>query len=197
MNITKLRKISKLYFGYEELSRTLGISTASARVTASRYVKMGLLVRIKRNLYMLKETWDASGPSEKFVLANLGQTPSYISLLTALDFHNVSTQMQQNYIESIVLQRTRTIDIEGTLFRYTKIAAPLYSGFARQDGFFVASPEKALVDAVYLVSFGRYALDFSSIDPEKINPHEIAKISKPYPCRTKTMLRSYGYLKTT
>jgi len=197
MNITKLRKISKLYFGYEELSRTLGISTASARVTASRYVKMGLLVRIKRNLYMLKETWDASGPREKFVLANLGQTPSYISLLTALDFHNVSTQMQQNYIESIALQRTRTIDIEGTLFRYTKIAAPLYSGFSRQDGFFVASPEKALVDAVYLVSFGRYALDFSSIDPEKINPYEIAKISKPYPCRTKTMLRSHGYLKTT
>jgi len=197
MNITKLRKISKLYFGYEELSRTLGISMASARVTASRYVKMGLLVRIKRNLYVLKETWDASGPSEKFMLANLGQTPSYISLLTALDFHNVSTQMQQNYIESIALQRTRTIDIEGTLFRYTKIAAPLYFGFTRLDGFFVASPEKALVDAVYLVSFGRYALDFSSIDPEKINPYEIAKISKPYPCRTKTMLMSYGYLKTT
>lgn len=197
MNITKLRKINKLYFGYEELSRTLGISTASARVTASRYVKMGLLVRIKRNLYMLKETWDASGPSEIFLLANLGQTPSYISLLTALDFHNVSTQMQQNFIESIALQRTRTIDIEGTLFRYTKIAPPLYSGFTRLDGFFMARPEKALVDAVYLVSFGRYALDFSSIDPEKINPYEIATISQPYPCRTKKMLRSYGYLKTT
>jgi predicted transcriptional regulator of viral defense system len=197
MNILKLRKISKLYFGYEELSRALGISTASARVTASRYVKMGLLVRIKRNLYMLKETWEASGPSEKFMLANLGQAPSYISLLTALDFHNVSNQMQQNYIESIALQRTRTITIEGTLFRYSKIAAHLYSGFTRQDGFFMSSPEKALVDAVYLVSFGRYALDFSAIDPEKINPHEIGKLSEPFPGRTKKMLKSYGYLKTT
>jgi len=197
MNIIKLRNISKLYFGYQELSRALDISTSSARVTASRYVKMGLLVRIKRNLYMLKETWEASGPRDKFILANLGQAPSYISLLTALDFHNISTQMQQNFIESMALQRTKTISIGGTLFRYSKIAASLYSGFSRQDGFFMASPEKALVDAVYLVSFGRYALDFASIDHEKINPNKIGKISEPYPRRTKKILRQYGYLTTT
>jgi len=197
MNIVKLRNISKLYFGYQELSRALDISTSSARVTASRYVKMGLLVRIKRNLYMLKETWEASGPREKFILANLGQAPSYISLLTALDFHNVSTQIQQNYIESMALQRTKTISVGGTLFRYSKIAAPLYSGFNRQDGFFMAGPEKALVDAVYLVSFGRYALDFTSIDHGKIDEDEIEKISEPYPRRTKKMLRQYGYLTAT
>jgi predicted transcriptional regulator of viral defense system len=195
MNIIKLRNISKLYFGYEELSRALDISRASARVTASRYVKMGLLVRIKRNLYMLKETWDNSGPRERFMLANLGQTPSYISLLTALEFHNVSTQMQQNYIESIALQRSKSIAIERTLFRYSKIAKALYYGFSKQDDFFMASPEKALVDAVYLVSFGRYALDFSSIDDEKVNPYEIRKICEPYPHRTKKLLKDYGYLR--
>ena len=42
MKLIELRKIEKFYFGYEELARTLGISTASARVTASRYVQKGL-----------------------------------------------------------------------------------------------------------------------------------------------------------
>ena len=197
MNIVELQKIKKLYFGYEELSRTLGISTASARVTASRYVKMGLLVRIKRNLYMLREAWTAAGVEEKFILANLGQTPSYISLLTALDYHNITTQMQRNFIESVAVQRTKTISVRGTVFRYSKIASTLYFGFSRKDEYFIASPEKALLDAVYLVSFGRYALDFSSIDHEKINKREIEKISLLYPRRTRNFLRRYGYLKTT
>ena len=61
----------------------------------------------------------------------------------------------------------------------------------------MASPEKALVDAVYLVSFGRYALDFAAIDPGKINTNAIGKASAPYPNRTKKLLRQYGYLKTT
>jgi predicted transcriptional regulator of viral defense system len=197
MNFIELQKIKKFYFGYEELARTLDISTASARVTASRYTKMGLLVRFKRNLYMLREAWNAASLEDKFILANLGQTPSYISLLTALDYHNITTQMQRNFIESIAVQRTKTISVEGTLFRYSKIASIFYFGFFRKDEFFIASPEKALLDAVYLVSFGRYALDFSSIDHEKIDKSEIEKISPLYPRRTRNVLRRYGFLKTT
>jgi len=79
MKLNQLRRIQKLYFGYEELARVLGINPASARVAASRYVQQGLLVRIKRNLYVLRETWQAAGREDKLVIANLGQVPSYIS----------------------------------------------------------------------------------------------------------------------
>jgi predicted transcriptional regulator of viral defense system len=83
MKFLELHTIHKLYFGYEEIARALGISPASARVSASRYVRQGLLVRVKRNMYVLREVWNALGRAEKFVLVNMGQTPSYISLMTA------------------------------------------------------------------------------------------------------------------
>ena len=194
MNLIELRNIRKFYFGYEELARTLGISISSARVTASRYVKMGLLVRIKRNLYMLSEVWKTATKEDKFMLANLGETPSYISLMTALDYHDSTTQVQRDFFESIAVQRTKTIAVEGTAFRYSKIAPDLYFGFERKDGVFIASQEKALLDAVYLISYGRYTFDLSSIDPEKINRTQMEKLSRPYPPKTKNRLRAYGFL---
>lgn len=194
MNLIKLRHIKKLYFGYEELSRILGISTDSARVTASRYVKMGLLVRIKRNLYVLRDSWDTASKEDRFRIANLGQTPSYISLMTALDYYNITTQMQRDFFESVAVQRTKTLSVEGTVFRYSKISPDLYFGFKKKGGFFIATAEKALLDAVYLTSYGRYAFDLASIDPEKINRSEIEKLSRPYPLKTLKRLKTNGYL---
>jgi predicted transcriptional regulator of viral defense system len=194
MKIEKLQDISKIYFGYDELARTLGISMASARVSASRYVKAGLLVRIKRNLYVLRETWNTATTEQKFQFANLCQTPSYISLMTALDYYSVTTQMQRDYFESIALQRTKTISIKATVFQYSKISKELYFGFEKVGDIFIACPEKALLDAFYLFSYGRYALDFSAIDRGKLNLRKMESMLTPYPIRTRNLLRRYGYL---
>jgi predicted transcriptional regulator of viral defense system len=194
MRLLELRTIRKLYFGYEELARVLGISLASARISASRYVRQGFLVRIKRNMYVLKEVWDAAGRSDKFLLMNVGQTPSYISLMTALDYHEITTQVQRDFFESVAVKRTKEIKVEGSVFRYSKIAGNLYFGFKKEKGFFIATPEKALIDAFYLMSYGRYALDISALDSDKLDRDEIMRLSNEFPLRTKTMLRKHGFL---
>ena len=194
MKLIEIQKIDKLYFGYEEIARVLGISEASSRVTASRYAKKGLLLRIKKNMYVLRERWIAAEKEEKFLLANIAQTPSYISLATALDFYELTTQMQRNFFESVALKRTKKIDINGNIFRYTRIRNRLYHGFKKEKGVFIATPEKALLDAVYLMSYGRYALDLSAIDPKKIDGNELMRLSKEFPVRTRDMLKRHGYL---
>ena len=119
MKIRELNKISQLYFGTADIAKALGISLASAKVSASRYVKLGELVRIKKNIYVLREAWHYAGREEKFVLANLGQTPSYISLMTALDYYEITTQIQRDFFESIAVKRTKEIKVDNSLFRYS------------------------------------------------------------------------------
>ena len=196
MKLLELRTIRKLYFGYEEIARVLGISLPSARVSASRYVRQGLLVRVKRNMYMLREVWNASGRAEKFLLANMGQTPSYISLMTALDYYEITTQVQRDFFESVAVKRTKEILVDESMFRYSKIASNLYFGFQKEKGFFIATPEKALLDAFYLMSYGRYALDISALDSDKLDRDEILRLSMEFPLKTRNMLKKYGYLKT-
>jgi predicted transcriptional regulator of viral defense system len=194
MKLNELRRIQKLYFGYEELARALGINQASARVAASRYVKQGLLVRVKRNVYVRRDVWESAGREQRFSLANLGQVPSYVSLMTALDYHEVTTQLQREIIESVALKRTREIRVDGTLFRYTKISGSLYSGFHKEKGFFIAIPEKAFLDAMYLMSLGRYALDLSAIDRARLDLERLEALSARFPSRTRKALAGHGYL---
>jgi predicted transcriptional regulator of viral defense system len=197
MKHLRLNNISKFYFGYEDIAKALGISAGSAKVTASRYVKQGILVRVKRNVYVLRNVWKAAGREEKFMLANLGQVPSYISLMSALDYYEITTQMQRDFFESAAIKRTKEIAIDGSIFKYVKINSKYYFGFKKEKDFFIATPEKALVDAFYLMSFGRYALDISSLSAEKLDRKEIRRISNVFPLKTRSMLKKYGYLKST
>lgn len=194
MKTAGLSRLNKLYFGYEDLAAVLGISPASARVTASRYVRQGLLVRVKRNLYVLKEQLNAAGREELFQLANLGQVPSCISLATALDYYEITTQVQRDVIESVAVKRSKEIRLNGTVCRYTKVSRRLYFGYERRRGFFMATPEKAFLDAMYLQSFGRYALDLAAIDAGKLDRSKLKQMSKNYPLKTRKLLKKNGYL---
>jgi predicted transcriptional regulator of viral defense system len=193
MRIFELNSIKKLYFGYEDIGRVLNISPASARVSASRYVKLGLLMRLKRNTYILRERWNTASREEKFTLANLGQVPSYISLMTAMDYFEITTQVQRDIIESTALKRTKEISLNGSLLRYSKVSQKLYFGFTRHQEFFIATPEKAFLDAVYLFSLGRYALDFAALDKDRLNRTEIMRMVRNYPLKTKRFLEKNGY----
>jgi len=157
-------KLTKPYFGYEDIARVLNISPNSAKVAASRYVKAGIL---------------------------LIQVPSYISLMTALGYYEITTQLQQDYIESVGVRRTKDITIEKTVFRYTKIKPELYSGFKRMRGFFIAEPEKAFVDALYLQSLGRRSIDTSSLDVDKLDWPMVLQISKSFPKSTRRLVKRY------
>lgn len=197
MKLLELNSIEKLYFGYEEIARVLHISGESAKVAASRYTRQGLLVRIKKNMYVLRSVWEGAGVEIKFALANLGQVPSYISLTTALVYYGITTQVQREFFESVAVKRTKEISIGEAVFRYVRIAGDLYFGFKKEKGFFIATPEKALLDGFYLMSFGRYAMDVVALDPTKLDGEELARLSSRFPMRTQNMLRKHGYLKTT
>ena len=191
MNTQNLKKIKKLYFGYEEIARSLAIAHDSARVSANRYVKQGYLVRVKRNIYVLKEKWVTLTKEEQFVLANMAQVPSYISLMTALDYYELTTQLQRDFIESIAVKRTKEVKVENTVFNYTKIAKNLFLGFVRKKGFFIAEPEKAFLDILYLVSLKRYSFDLSSIELDKLNFVKLKLMARKFPKKVQEALKTY------
>jgi len=196
MKLPELNKITEDYFGYEDIAKALGITPAAAKVFAHRYVKNKLLIRAKRGIYILSETWKYFSREQKFEIANLLQVPSYISLATALDYYEITTQMQQSFIESIAIKRTTEFDINGNIFNYTRINQNLYNGFLKQNNFFIATPEKALLDACYLMSLGRYSFDISAIDLDKIDQQLLVKTAKKFPEKTQKFLEKHGYFST-
>ncbi len=194
MKVLELNNIEKIFFGFLDISKALGISPESARVTAHRYIKNGILVRIKPNIFVLAEKWKYFSIENRFEAANLLQVPSYVSLTTALEYYGNTTQIQRNYIECISIKRTLSKEIKKVTFRYSKLSEKLYFAFEKKDGFYIALPEKALLDSVYLTSLGRYSLDKAAISLTGINQEILTNISEVYPDKTKKMLRSYGFI---
>ena len=176
-----LFSITKPFFTTEDIAQALGTSSASAAVLCSRYVKQGLLVRLKRGVYARKETLPNLGPGNLFRIANYLQVPSYISLTTALVYYGLTTQIQREFIESISIKRTVTFEGGGLHFRYTRMKPELYGGFTKEQGAFVALPEKALLDAAYLASLGRYRLDTSALDLEKLDEKRLFELKQHFP----------------
>lgn len=176
MNLGKLQNIDKLIFNANDLSNILSISKKSAQVTASRYVDAGLLIRLKRDLFILPQKLQNINEEELFMISNLLQTPSYVSLTTALSYYNTTTQQTPNFVESVALKRTAFIEIKNQQFNYSLVKKEFYFGFERKENFFIATPHKALADAVYLTSIGNYNADFEAIDFSQFKKYEITKI---------------------
>jgi len=151
---------------------------------------------LKKNLYILREAWNAASKEDKFRLANLGQSPSYISLMSALEYYEITTQLQRDFFELVAVKRTKEIQVNGSVFRYSKINEDLYLGFKKEKGFFIATPEKVLLDAFYLMSYGRYALDISALDADKLDRENIRRLSSGFPLKTRNMLKKHGYLQS-
>ena len=185
-------KTTQLLFTIDDVVSVRGISSASAKVFCVRKVKSGEYIRLKNNLYILRSDWNYMLWEEKLKLANIIQVPSYISLLTALSYFELTTQIPISRTESIAVTKTYFKDIEDYQFIYTKLDRKLYTGFTKQNGLFIASPEKALADCIYLCSFGKYALDYPALDMEKINTVLLNKWLSKCPKKTQKWWDKYG-----
>jgi hypothetical protein len=70
-----------------------------------------------------------------------------------------------------------------------KIAKQYYRGFSRQEDVFMATPEKAFLDAVYLNSLGRYPLDLDSLDIGRLEAGNLTALMAFFPENVKRRVK--------
>lgn len=190
MTRTQIKALSrKLFFTALDVARMLKIKPESAHVLCSRYVSSGRFVRLKKNFYVLDHKWDQYQDMEFFRLANFLQVPSYISCASALSFHGISTQVQQNWFESICVRRSLAYEVRGVVFRFFKVKTKLYFDYEKIDGMFMALPEKAFADACHLSVFSDYALDVDACDLSRLDHDALQRTAALFPVRTQRRLK--------
>lgn len=98
-----------------------------------------------------------------FEKANLILSPSYISLESALTYYGVLPQFTYS-ITSVTTQKSKRFEIGGKEYEYTKISSNYYSDFVKKDNFLIATPEKALIDLIYLASKKLRKIELTDLD---------------------------------
>jgi len=127
-----------------------------------RYLKTGKLYSVRKGIYAKDRKY------EKYELATKIFTPSYISFETALAKAGVVFQFYgQIFVASYL---TRELSIGGQKYSFRKIKDAILTnkaGIEVKENYFLASPERALLDVMYLNK--EYHFDnLGSIDWNKV-----------------------------
>lgn len=119
----------------------------------NRWKERKLVVQLKRGLYLLNKNDRKIHPSRQF-LANQLYGPSYVSMEYALSFYDLIPERVYD-VTSVTTRKTmRFKNHEGT-FIYQHIKPQAFKGFKMFTddsglSFFMAEPEKAVVDFLYM-----------------------------------------------
>jgi len=187
----RLRQLGeKFYFTVDDVADILNLKQPSARVLCNRYAKRGIFIRLKNNFYLLEQNWKNLSQEDLLRIANLLQVPSYISFTTALSYYEITTQIQRGFIESVCARRSVHFSVKGAKFTFYKLKKEYYFDFIKKGEIFIATKEKAFIDACYLYSFGRYALDFSALNLDKLDKSKIKKLIVKFPVKTQLVVKN-------
>lgn len=118
----------------------------------SLLVKSGVIIRIKKGLYVLSSDYRHKQISMP-MLANIILGPSYVSLDYALSYHGLIPEGVYE-ISSVTIKRSKQFVTPLGVFSYLQTKADLYNiGITQQQtsdkkNYLMASPEKALCDKI-------------------------------------------------
>lgn len=152
--------------------------TKHASIFLGRAVKKGLVHRLSRGVYV--NTFLKGWPLVEEVGCFL-RAPAYVSGEWALHKHGLLLQVPQT-CTVITLQssvgQSRSLGYQGITLEFSRIAPALFFGFTRQERYDMATPEKALLDLLYLrgqIPF-HDELELGEVDVEKLQ-----QFSKKFP----------------
>jgi len=138
------------------LSRDLALARDDSQILRNqliRWQKKNLLIKLRRGVYMLNENDRKVSPSRAFIASQL-YSPSYVSMEYALSSYGLIPERVAD-VTSITTRKTAVFSNASGIFRYQHVKPGGFRGFlaSRDEAglpFFIAEPEKAVVDLLYL-----------------------------------------------
>jgi predicted transcriptional regulator of viral defense system len=184
--VQRLLSLDKPYFSPADLEKILEQRRPALYVTLNRLVRYGVLVRLRRGVYQV--ALRAADPAR---IANQLVYPSYLSFESALSRYGILSQVPYA-LTFATTHRSRGLTLGDTVVEFRQLKRELFFGYTLKGGLYVAEPEKALLDQLYMISRGLSsltldALDLSSLDPERLRTYT-ARFPEPVQAAVQQML---------
>jgi len=187
--LKKLEGLKKDYYSVKDLERILDMPVDSLRGQLTRWCKKGVMIRIAKGIYAPYGT-----EIDVLKIANQMYYPSYLSFESVLSKYGILSQVPYT-LTFATPKRTRKMILNETEVEFTKLSDKYFFGYTFENGINIASPEKALVDCLYLVSKGKRVLNIDELYLKNVDKERLIELAKVFPENTRKLVR--GVVKTT
>jgi len=183
-------KVRKFPFFRSNIFMHLDKNTGFLRRQVSEWVDKGYLLQLKRGIYALRAE-DQTNPLSAYFLANQLYSPSYISLESGLSYYGFIPERVEA-ITSVTSKKTQQFSNPMGNFIYRHIKPELFEDFIPKKDeynqtFFIASPERCIIDFFYFKSRELEKIDEDLFDIsfrfqhlEHLNKQKLKAISKKF-----------------
>jgi len=182
--IRTLERLNKPFYSIADLEKITGLSRESLYVKLRRLVNSGILERIVPGVYRL---FTSRVSAEKIAAALY--MPNYLSIESSLSRYGVLNLVPYT-ITFATTRKTKRITLLGRDIEYRQIKKELFWGYEMKGGIYVAKPEKAFLDLVYLASKGIASLDLDELDTKKLSSKKVKEFSRKFPVYTREYLKN-------
>lgn len=144
--LRRLQKLGAPVFETRDAKALLGVTLANAHMILRRLAAQGLITHLARG------KWLSGQGASRFALAELisAPYPAYVSMQSALFHHGLIEQVPA-VVYAVTLGRPRRVTTPLAVISFHRLPPELFLGFeVTDDGAKIATPEKALFDALYL-----------------------------------------------
>jgi hypothetical protein len=158
------------------------INPKIVRLQLSRWVKSWRIYQLRRGLYVVAPPYQKVKP-HPFLIANHLQRASYVSLQTALAYYGLIPETVTSTV-SVTAGRPEHLETPLGVFDFRHIKPQLLTGYQMIDfggqSAFLASPEKALLDLIYLQPGGENAFFLQELrlqNLDRLDPDLLKKLA--------------------
>lgn len=158
--LTFIKKLNRGVFTTHELAGISGKSSSNTSQSLNYLEKQGLVVKVYRGVWALKESEYLS--PYLIVPFLLPRHRAYVSFVSALHLYGIIEQIPQ-VVTLASTTHTKTIKTRIATFSIHKITPSFFKGFdwyKGKGGFLIAEPEKALIDCLYLAGRKKKSFGF-------------------------------------
>lgn len=171
-------------FSIKDISRIINKPANYTKVYISRAKQKGIIQSIGRGKYCKSET-----PIE--VIASNIVFPSYISFLSALNFHGLTSQIPIE-IQVVTLKQKKLLGYQNYFIKFVHFQKKRFFGYTHLDNVFIADIEKTLVDGLYLANSIPLDEIISVIQSTELNINKI--IDFAIAMDSNVLLKRLGYI---
>lgn len=134
------------------------VNRANIQKQLSRWTTADKINQLRRGLYTLAEPYRQKDP-HPFLIANHLISPSYVSMQSALAYYDLIPESVPQVLSVTSKFRSKLIETPLGTYRFHHVNQHFFTGFQLvqvigEQSVFLARPEKALLDLIYLTKQG-------------------------------------------